>query len=557
MNRNFTVLLSLLCGIFFISSTIDLNNLFDYANQTIPSYINEDNTPVSNPITNGGATLGRVLFYDKKLSRNNTISCASCHKQEFAFGDTATVSVGWDGGTTGRHTPRLINSRFGEEEKFFWDERANTLEEQSTMPIQNHVEMGFSNSNGDPDMDSLIRKIESIDYYQELFTFVYGDFDITEAEIQDALAQFMRSIQSFDSKYDIGRAQVNNNNADFPNFTTEENLGKTLFMTNAAGGGANCQTCHNAPEFDIDENSNNNSVISVAGNPTGVDVDNTRSPTLRDLVNPDGTLNGPMMHDGSFTTLMDVIDLYDDITVDPANTNLDNRLNGGPGGGGQNLNLTQTEKDNLEAFLKTLTGSNVYTAEQWSDPFDINGNLTILNGVLPVELYSFEIEELDGNILLKWTTASEFNNRGFEIQHSLNAIDWEAIGFVDGIGESNEKTEYSFLDEYPESGYNYYRLKQIDYDGQVDFSTTLSHYFEPIEIQVNTYPNPVQDFLNIKLTQGEFKITLYNSNGAMLRQVVAEEQTALDFHSYPTGIYYLSIENEQQEFLESKKIIKR
>ena len=105
---------------------IDLNDLFDYSNQPIPGYIQKDNTPFNNTLTDEGATLGRVLFYDKQLSVDNTVSCASCHQQQFAFGDTAVVSQGVNG-TTGRHSVRLVNARFGDEVRFFWDERAASL----------------------------------------------------------------------------------------------------------------------------------------------------------------------------------------------------------------------------------------------------------------------------------------------------------------------------------------------------------------------------------------------------------------------------------------------
>ena len=103
---------------------------------------------------------------------------------------------------------RLVNARFSEEDNFFWDERARSLEEQTTQPIQDHIEMGFSGTNGQPNLDSLIRKMQNIDYYQSLFTLAFNDNTITEERMQQALAQFVRSIQSFDSKYDTGRAQV-------------------------------------------------------------------------------------------------------------------------------------------------------------------------------------------------------------------------------------------------------------------------------------------------------------------------------------------------------------
>ncbi|MFT5169165.1 MAG: hypothetical protein ACI8P3_004413, partial [Saprospiraceae bacterium] len=404
--------------------------------------------------------------------------------------------------------------------------------------------------------DSLIIKLEGIDYYQDLFTFVYGDFDITEGEIQDALAQFVRSIQSFDSKYDIGRDQVNNNNDDFPNFTTEENLGKGLFMDNVQNGGANCNTCHGAPEFDIDNNSDNNSVIAVAGDPSGVDVTNTRSPSLRDMVNPDGSLNGPLMHDGSITSLIDVINLYDDITVDPLNTNLDNRLSG-PGNNGQNLNLTETEKDNLVAFLGTLTGVEIYTAEQWSDPFDINGDLTILNGPLPVELLSFEVSKEFDEILLAWSTASESDNEGFEIQHSQNAIDWKKVDFVDGKGDTNSTSYYSYIHENPLVGINYYRLKQMDFDGRMDYSNTLSQFINTEEQTISTYPNPVVDFLQVDLPKGEFMATVLNAEGRVVTNTEMTNNASLDFSDFNSGIYFLLIKNTSNNKEEIRKIVKR
>lgn len=379
MKKRLPFLLTIACSFVLIAGTIDLNNLFNYANQDLPNYITKDNTPGNNQITDARATLGRVLFYDKNLSANNTIACASCHQQEFAFSDPLPLSLGLNGGQTGRSSMRLINAGFADENRFFWDERANSLETQTTMPIQDHVEMGFSGDNGDPDFDSLIIKLEAIEYYQDLFTFAFGNPNISEQRMRRALAQFIRSIQSFDSKYDEGIAQANNPNAPFPNFTPEENAGKALFMTAPPAGGAGCQACHRAPEFDIAPNSNNNGVITVANDPDAVDLTNTRSPSLRDLVNPNGTLNSPMMHDGSFTSLMDVINHYDNIVFDSLiNPDLDPRLRGGPNGQGQNLQLTQQEKDDLEAFLGTLTGVAVYTEEKWSDPFDENGNLTIV-----------------------------------------------------------------------------------------------------------------------------------------------------------------------------------
>ena len=380
-----------LIGLLFIliSGTINLDDLFNYETQNIPSYITKDNTPETNQINNEITTLGRVLFYDKNLSENNTIACASCHQQAFAFSDPLTSSVGLNGGNTGRHSMRLVNSRFSNEEKFFWDERATSLENQVTQPIQDHIEMGFSGTNGDPDFNELIAKLSAIDYYQTLFDFAYGNSTIDEDKIQRALSQFIRSIQSFDSKFDEGFVQSPNLNAPFPNYTPQENLGKQLFLNPPPNGGAGCAGCHAPPEFDIDPNTLNNGVIGVIGSTTEVDLTNTRSPSLRDLVNPDGSLNGPLMHDGSMTSLIQVINHYNSIPNNPANINLDNRLQR-PGNQTQQLNLTINEKSALEAFLKTLSGSDIYTNEKWSNPFDEEGNISIVGGQLSINENSFE-----------------------------------------------------------------------------------------------------------------------------------------------------------------------
>lgn len=315
--------------------------------------------------------LGRVLFYDNLLSTDQSVACASCHIQANAFGDTRSASIGVNG-TTGRHSMRLINTRFSEETKFFWDERAATLEQQTTQPIQDHGEMGYSGQNGDPSIMDLIAILQNTDYYKELFELAFGDEKVTEERMQLALAQFIRSIQSFDSKFDEGRAAAPNDGAPFNNFSADENAGKILFLAPPqfngngvrTGGGAGCAGCHRPPEFDIVPNSGNNGVIgSFAG---GTDLTNTKSPTLRDVVNGSGQLNGMLMHNANFGALQGVIAHYNAIPAD--NANLDNRLR--PNGNLQNLNLTATEKAQLVTFINTLSGTNVYTDPKWSDPFE-------------------------------------------------------------------------------------------------------------------------------------------------------------------------------------------
>lgn len=413
-------------GAICIAGTIDLNNLYNYANQPVPTYINKDNT-ASNTITDEGATLGRVLFYDKKLSVDNTIACASCHHQEFAFSDTARASVGVDG-TTPRHSMRLINSRFADEDNFFWDERAATLEAQTTMPIQDHIEMGWSGMNGDPDLDSLMRKMAGIDYYKQLFTLVYGDTIVTETRIQNAIAQFVRSIQSFDSKFDVGRAQVNGDGAPFPNFTASENSGKQLFLAppqfdgngSRIGGGLGCQGCHRAPEFDIAPNSGNNGFVTTINN-TGLDFTITRSPTLRDLFDTNGVANGPFMHHGGSTNIQTVLSHYDSIVIAPGNNTIDPRLV--PGGNPQRLNLTAQERTDVIAFLHTLTGRDVYKNEIWSSPFDAQGNLTIVGQVSLTEGWS-----LDPNVSVYPNPASQWVNVEYESYQDAEVIIYDQFG---------------------------------------------------------------------------------------------------------------------------------
>lgn len=377
---------------------IDPYNLANYANQVIPSYITHDNSQ-DNPITDIGASLGRVLFYDTKLSTNDAVSCASCHRQANGFSDLAPLSQGVNGPTR-RHSMRLINTRFSEEEKFRWDEGAANLEAQMTMPIRDFAEMGFSGENGVPSFSDLINTLSAIDYYQDLFTRAFGDNEITEQRMQLALAQFVRSIQSFDSKYDQGRAQVTRHEDDFPNFTASENAGKRLFteafeyetdtiqdegqipvdgggqiftVSRRISGGLNCATCHRPPEFDIDPQSLNNGFIREAAptgeNPRGgQDLTVTRSPTLRDLMNTNGQLNGGMFHTGLSTTLIGIPAHYEFRRFVPENDNLDLRLL--PNGLPQFLDITTTEQNQLFDFLRTLSGSNVYTNEKWSDPFN-------------------------------------------------------------------------------------------------------------------------------------------------------------------------------------------
>jgi cytochrome c peroxidase len=229
-------------------------NYFNYANIQLPNHylvnsfnepfqraaIDLDNTPASNPTTDAGSTLGRVLFYDKKLSANGTVSCASCHQQEFGFSDPNILSDGFDGGKTRRHSMGIVNARFYFSGKFFWDERAETLEEQVLMPFQDEVEMGLT-------LEELEEIARDQVYYPRLFRDAFGDETINSDRISRALAQFIRSMVSTTSKYDIARSEVQSPVDDFPTFTDQENRGKNLFylpIETTTGARINCAGCH-------------------------------------------------------------------------------------------------------------------------------------------------------------------------------------------------------------------------------------------------------------------------------------------------------------------------
>ena len=342
--------------------TIDIDNLLNYSDQNLPAYYQNlpTNTPAGNPTTNIGATLGRVLFYDKALSINNSISCASCHMQSNGFTDSALLSLGFEGGKTGAHSMRLANAQYYLGLSFFWNKRASSLETQTTMPIQDPIEMGFDAAHGG--IASLIKKLSTIAYYQELFDLTYGSKTITENKMQDAMAQFIRSMNSVNSKFDEGFADRFNPNAPgpgqgigapFANYTTQENEGKILFLQPTINGGAGCAACHNPPSFSLAPNSLSNGL-------TAGETVVFKSPSLKNV-----SFTGPYMHDGSLKTLDEVIEHYNSGILD--GPSLDNRLK--PGGIVQALNLSADQKAALVAFLNTLADNSIIADQRFSNPF--------------------------------------------------------------------------------------------------------------------------------------------------------------------------------------------
>jgi cytochrome c peroxidase len=368
---------------FFILSTaftafnFDCLNLplqsFNYAQIALPpdvvsSLSTLDNMDSTNVTSDAGATLGRVLFYDVDLSRNHTIACASCHLQEFSFCDTAQFSKGFNGGLTARNSMSLNHARFRIGKKFFWDERAATLEDQVLMPIQDAVEMGLT-------LDTLVARVSAKAIYPALFQAAFGSPVIDTLGIAKALAQFIRSMNTYGSRYRQGLDSTIGTPATtpFPNFTAEENEGKRLFMDATR---INCQGCHVQNMF-VSRNSQNTGLDSIyTDNGAGTFTnDSTKNGKFRvpSLINI--AFTGPYMHDGRYKTLEEVINFYSDSIHKHANLarSLLDTITGIP----KRPQYTADEKKALKAFLLTLTDTLITTDQRWSNPFCISPTTSV------------------------------------------------------------------------------------------------------------------------------------------------------------------------------------
>ena len=311
-----------------------------------------DNTPPGNPVTDHGATLGRVLFYDTRLSANDTISCGSCHVQNHAFVDPNRYSRGYQGKFTDRHAMSLVNLRYHPGGRFFWDERGANLEQMVLMPIANPIEMGR-------EVDTLPAVLARDARYPALFQAAFGDPQITTERIGRALAQFLRSMVSSQSRYDEGRAAAKTAAEDFATFTRQENRGKALFQRN-------CSVCHLPGQdahfvllspvnsgLDDDAESADGGVGDITLNPGA--LGQFKSPSLRNV-----EFTAPYMHDGRFATLDAVIDHYS--SGGRKHPNKDARM--------LPMHFTDSEKDALVAFLETLTDPTFLADPKFSDPFE-------------------------------------------------------------------------------------------------------------------------------------------------------------------------------------------
>jgi cytochrome c peroxidase len=323
--------------------------------------------PDDNPLTEEAVRLGRMLFYDTRLSGNNTVACATCHIQRLAFTDGKVRAVGVSGKPLPFNSMSLANLMWGPQH-FFWNGRADSLEQQALIPIRDSDEMN-------QDLDQLVEELQADERYPALFRRAYGE--ISAENIARALASFERMLVSADSRYDrFLRGEIK--------LSSEEELGRKLFMAHpdvkVSKRGANCIDCHSQfltsgfnARFDGFSNNGLDGEASlkpglqeVTGK--GSDKGKFKIPTLRNIA-----LTAPYMHDGRFATLEQVLDHYNEgvsvsSTLSPLIMEADNRQqHDAPSE--PSLHLNDAEKRAIAAFLHTLTDEHFITAEQFSNPF--------------------------------------------------------------------------------------------------------------------------------------------------------------------------------------------
>ncbi len=327
----------------------------------LPSYFGINDTVqkrlANNPLTVEGVELGRHLFYDPILSENYTISCGSCHIQEYSFSDPRRFSTGTKGIPGKRNSMALVNLLWTRD--FFWDGRAKTLEEQVLHPIQDPSEMNMK-------LDAVIERLKNSSKYKEMFKKAFCSDEIDIDKLSKALAQFVHSLISKDSKFDrYLRGEYS--------LTPNERMGLQLFQTHPIPNrlrGANCGDCHFQPFFDGKDFKNNglDSIYTDLGyqnvtqNP--FDVGKFKVVTLRNIA-----LTAPYMHDGRFNTLEEVLEFYDKHVkvgefTDPLIMEASNINGAAP-----RLFLTDQEKSQIISFLHTLTDSVFITNPKFSSPF--------------------------------------------------------------------------------------------------------------------------------------------------------------------------------------------
>jgi len=331
---------------------------------------------------NNIATLGRVLFYDKKLSLNNSVSCGSCHRQDKAFADSKQFSAGLEEVKSTRNTPMI----FPKHGRMFWDGRADSLADLVLMPIANHAEMKME------DFEALINKLKSTTYYPALFQKAYGTTDITEQKMRRAFKEFIMNFDFTNSKFSQSVSGFPGNSSS--GLTGSEELGRTIFF-----GKGGCDNCHAlTPNGYGSTNHSHNIGLDEVYVDNGVGTLTKKSFEYGQFMTPvllNIELTAPYMHDGRFKTLEEVVEHYNSgiknnknldwelkdfaqfenltfqqiLQLFDTNHNGDIDENEMPEGQPKRLNLNAAEKAGLVAFLKTLTDPNVLTDVRFSDPF--------------------------------------------------------------------------------------------------------------------------------------------------------------------------------------------
>ncbi len=324
----------------------------------VPDGFPEPFIPADNPMTVEGVKLGRHLFFEKKLSGDLSMSCASCHHQGFAFADTPDKikSVGIVGDSTRRHAMPIFNLAFNE--IFFWDGRAMSLEQQALMPIEDPVELNV-------DLATVVARLQADPTYPDMFAAAFGDDNITPERIGKAIAQFERTMISANSKFDrVVRLQTES-------FTPAEQRGFDLY-NNEIG---DCFHCHGQLEtrflmgaFGVDNtflNNGNKADYSqdegrkeITGDPG--DLGKFKVPSTRNI-----SVSFPYMHDGSIPDLDSLIEFYNFGGHPGPGNNIDPNMKAA----GVGRNWTIQQKEDLAAFLQTLTDFEFLSDTAFSDPF--------------------------------------------------------------------------------------------------------------------------------------------------------------------------------------------
>lgn len=315
------------------------------------------NLPQDNPLTQQGVLLGKMLFYDKKLSEGESQACADCHRQLDGFSDTLQFSLGVRELEGKRQAMPIFNMAW-HTNQFFWDGRANLLRDQALLPIQDEFEM-------DETLEDVIAKLNAEKDYRDQFMKAFGSEEITADKMALALEQFMLSIVSYNSKYDkylVGDVQL----------TDSEERGRVLFFQEynpffPDDSGADCAHCHGGDNFENDQYMNN----GLDSDADFVDLgredvtmnSNDRAkfkvPTLRNIA-----VTPPYMHDGRFKTLEEVINHYNE-GIKESSTADQTVLNTKDTG----LLLTEQDKQDLINFLHTLTDETFLNNEEYKSPF--------------------------------------------------------------------------------------------------------------------------------------------------------------------------------------------